>query len=41
VSLAQGILVVDDSMLDKLDAEKMELVTWQESGKHGRVVQST
>ncbi len=39
VSLATGILVVDDSTLDKLFAEKMELVTRQESGKPGRVVQ--
>lgn len=33
------ILVVDDSTLDKLYAEKMELVTQHWSGKHGRVVQ--
>jgi putative transposase len=39
VSLATGILVVDDSTLDKFYAKKMELVTRQESGKHGRVVQ--
>lgn len=39
VSLSQGILVVDDSTLDKLYAEKMELVTRHWSGKHGRVVQ--
>jgi putative transposase len=39
VSLNQGILVVDDSTLDKLYAEKMELVTRHWSGKHGRVVQ--
>jgi hypothetical protein len=32
VSLAAGILVVDDSTLDKFYAEKMELVTRQESG---------
>jgi len=39
VSLAAGILVVDDSTLDKFYAEKMELVTRHWSGKHGRVVQ--
>lgn len=39
VSLNQGILVVDDSTLDKFYAEKMELVTRHWSGKHGRVVQ--
>jgi hypothetical protein len=39
VSLGTGILVVDDSTLDKLFAEKMELVTRQESGKPGRVGQ--
>ncbi len=39
VRLSQGILVVDDSTLDKLYAEKMELVTRHWSGKHGRVVQ--
>jgi hypothetical protein len=39
VCLSQGILVVDDSTLDKLYAKKMELVTRPWSGKHGRVVQ--
>lgn len=39
VRLDEGILVVDDSTLDKLYAEKMELVTRHWSGKHGRVVQ--
>ncbi len=39
VSLSQGILGADDSTLDKLYAEKMELVTRHWSGKHGRVVQ--
>jgi putative transposase len=34
-----GILIVDDSTLDKWYAEKMELVTRHWSGKHGRVVQ--
>jgi hypothetical protein len=39
LSLGTGILVVNDSTLDKLFAEKMELVTRQESGKPRRVVQ--
>lgn len=39
VRLNQGVLVVDDSTLDKWYAEKMELVTRHWSGKHGRVVQ--
>lgn len=39
VSLTTGVLVVDDSTLDKFYAEKMELVTRHWSGKHGRVVQ--
>jgi hypothetical protein len=39
VSLDSGILVIDDSTLDKFYAEKMELVTRHWSGKHGRVVQ--
>lgn len=39
VSLATGLLVVDDSTLDKFYAKKMELVTRHWSGKHGRVVQ--
>jgi len=39
VRLGAGILLVDDSTLDKWDAEKMELVTRHWSGKHGRVVQ--
>lgn len=39
VSLAAGILVIDDSTLDKMYAQKMELVTRHWSGKHGRVVQ--
>ena len=30
--------MIDDSVLDKLYAKKMELVSWQWSGKHGRVV---
>ncbi len=38
VKLKEGILVVDDSVLNKLYAQKMELVSWQWSGKHGRVV---
>jgi len=39
VQLSQGVLVVDDSTLDKCYAQKMELVTRHWSGKHGRVVQ--
>ena len=39
LSLTAGILVVDDSTLDKFYAEKMELVTRHWSGKHRRVVQ--
>jgi hypothetical protein len=38
VKLKGGVLVIDDSVLDKLYAQKMELVSWQWSGKHGRVV---
>jgi putative transposase len=38
VKLKRGILIIDDSVLDKLYARKMELVSWQWSGKHGRVV---
>ena len=38
VKLAQGILVVDDSTLDKPYARRMELVYRQWSGKHRRVV---
>ena len=39
ISLNTGILVIDDSTLDKFYAQKMELVTRHWSGKHGRVVQ--
>lgn len=39
VSLTKGILVVDDTTLDKWYATKMELITRHWSGKHGRVVQ--
>jgi hypothetical protein len=39
VNLAKGILVIDDTTLDKWYATKMELVTRHWSGKHGRVVQ--
>lgn len=39
VALEQGILVIDDSTLDKFHAEKIELVTRQWSGNHARVVQ--
>src|SRR5437763_12680290 len=38
VSLCQGILVIDDSTLDKPYAKKIELVTRHWSGKHHRVV---
>jgi putative transposase len=38
VRLDGGVLVVDDSTLDKPYAEKIELVTRHWSGKHGRVV---
>jgi putative transposase len=38
VARTQGILVVDDSTLDKPYASKMALVTEHWSGKHGRVV---
>lgn len=38
ISLAQGILVIDDSTLDKPYARKMELVSRHWSGKHHRVV---
>lgn len=38
VKLKSGILVLDDSTLDKPYAKKMELVTRHWSGKHGRVV---
>ena len=39
VELEQGMLVVDDTMLDKCYAKQMELVSRQWSGKHKRVVQ--
>jgi len=38
VSQKEGFLVLDDTTLDKLYAQKMELVTYHWSGKHGRVV---
>jgi hypothetical protein len=38
VELTQGILVLDDTMMDKWYANKMELVSRQWSGKHKRVV---
>jgi hypothetical protein len=38
VSLTQGILVIDDSTLDKPYARKMDLVVRHWSGKHHRVV---
>jgi hypothetical protein len=39
VQRKQGVLVIDDSTLDKPYASKMALVTQHWSGKHGRVVQ--
>ncbi len=39
VKRKRGVLVVDDSTLDKPYASKMALVTRHWSGKHGRVVQ--
>ncbi len=39
VKLKEGILVVDDSVLDKLYAKQMELVSWQWESKHGRARQ--
>lgn len=38
VDLGSGLLVLDDTMLDKWYAKKMELVSRQWSGKHKRVV---
>lgn len=38
VARGRGVLVLDDSVLDKPYAKKMELVARQWSGKHGRVV---
>ena len=38
VDKEKGLLVLDDTTLDKPYAEKMELVTYHWSGKHGRVV---
>ena len=38
VRLEGGVLVLDDTTLDKPYAQKMELVTYHWSGKHGRVV---
>ena len=34
----KGVLILDDTTLDKPYAEKMDLVTYHWSGKHGRVV---
>lgn len=39
VALQQGVLVLDDSTLDKFYAQKIELVTRHWSGKHQQVVQ--
>lgn len=38
VTRCGGVLVLDDSVLDKPYAKQMEMVTRQWSGKHGRVV---
>ena len=38
VDRGQGLLLLDDTTLDKLYAQKMDLVTYHWSGKHGRVV---
>lgn len=38
VELNRGVLVLDDTMLDKLYAQRMDLVSRQWSGKHKRVV---
>ena len=38
VRLEEGVLVLDDTTLDKPYAERMELVTYHWSGKHRRVV---
>lgn len=38
VSKNRGVLIVDDTVLDKFYARQMDLVSWQWSGKHGRVV---
>jgi len=38
VNLNKGILVLDDSTLDKLYAKKIDLVSYHWSGKHHRVV---
>ena len=38
VGLSHGLLVIDDTVLDKLYAQHMELVSRQWSGKHKRVV---
>jgi hypothetical protein len=38
VSREEGLLVLDDTTLDKPYAQRIELVTYHWSGKHGRVV---
>ncbi len=38
IDLKRGLFVLDDSVLDKLYAQQMELVSRQWSGKHKRVV---
>ncbi|MCL0049334.1 transposase, partial [Dehalococcoidia bacterium] len=39
VELGKGLLIVDDTTLDKFYARQMALVTRHWSGKHGQVVQ--
>ena len=39
VDLKKGLLILDDTTLDKPYARKMDLVTYHWSGKHHRVVQ--
>ncbi|MFA4016186.1 MAG: hypothetical protein RUDDFDWM_001289 [Candidatus Fervidibacterota bacterium] len=39
VGLKKGLLILDDTTLDKPYARKMDLVTYHWSGKHQRVVQ--
>ena|GEM_PF-3065932 len=39
MDVGKGLLVLDDTTLDKPYAQKMDLVTYHWSGKHPRVVQ--
>lgn len=38
IDLNEGYLIVDDSVLDKIRSEKIDLVKWQYSGSHKKVV---